>query len=137
MELAPEEAAQRFLQFYYPEVKDLCKHFLTLISATLVFSIAFSEKIVDFEKASTIDKTALLGVFLVLIIALGLCGLGLYYIFVAAEQAAGSVVLDYGGDFRVFARRSYILLDLSGLFYGVAMLGLVLIAASRIFDWHR
>ena len=134
--MTTEEAAQTFLQFYYPEVKDLCKHFLTLISATLVFSIVFSEKIVDFTRASQLHKAGLLGVFLLLIVALGLCGLGLYYIFVAAEQAAGSVVLDYGGDFRVFARRSYLLLDLSGLCYGLGMLGLVLIAASRIFDSH-
>lgn len=104
--MTPEETAQRFLQFYYPEVKDLCKHFLTLISATLVFSVAFSEKIIDFANASKFDKTTLIGVFLLLISALGLCGVGLYDIFIAAEQAAGSVVLDYGLDFRVFARRS-------------------------------
>jgi hypothetical protein len=37
---------QKFLVFLYPEIKDLAKHFLTLISGVLVFSVTFSEKII-------------------------------------------------------------------------------------------
>jgi hypothetical protein len=43
--------AKTFLDFVYPEVKDLCKHFLTLVTGILVFSVTFSEKIVIFQTA--------------------------------------------------------------------------------------
>jgi hypothetical protein len=37
--------AKEFLEFVYPEVRDLCEHFLTLVSGILIFSVTFSEKI--------------------------------------------------------------------------------------------
>jgi hypothetical protein len=43
--------AANFLKYDYPFTVDMAKSFLTLISAVLVFSITFSDKIVDFPKA--------------------------------------------------------------------------------------
>jgi hypothetical protein len=40
---------QDFLKYDYAETKDLSKSFLTLVAAILVFSLTFSEKIVDFS----------------------------------------------------------------------------------------
>jgi hypothetical protein len=76
-----DESAQRFLQFYYPEAKDLCKHFLTLISATLVFTVTFSEKIIDFQKAPIALRIVLFLSLFLMIVALGLCGAGLRQFF--------------------------------------------------------
>jgi hypothetical protein len=55
-----DEAAKLFLQYNYLETKDLCKHFITIIIAVLVFSLTFSEKIIDFKNASTLAKSLLL-----------------------------------------------------------------------------
>ena len=46
-----EKQAKLYLERDYAESKDLAKTFLTLLSATLVASITFSEKIVDVSKA--------------------------------------------------------------------------------------
>lgn len=126
--------AQKFLQFYYPEVKDLCKHFLTLISATLVFTITFSEKIVDFTHASRLQKGTLVTSLLLMIVALGLCGFGIYTIFMAAEQASGGIIVNYQVDFKHLARQSYNLLDLSGIAYGTALVGLTVTATIRLYE---
>jgi hypothetical protein len=50
-----------FLKYNYPETKDLCKQFLTLVVAVLVFSLTLSEKIIQFQQASFFAKL-LLGV---------------------------------------------------------------------------
>src|SRR5262245_40530737 len=67
-----------FLAFKYPEIKDLLKHFLTLISASLVFSITFSEKIIDFNNATMGARIAVIGAWALLILAFGACGIGIY-----------------------------------------------------------
>ena len=43
-----------FLAYDYMEAKDMAKAFLTLVSAILVGTITFSEKIVNFETATAI-----------------------------------------------------------------------------------
>ena len=85
------ELARLFLQYDYPETKDLCKHFLTVVTAVLVFSLAFSEKIVHFPTASRMAKRLLLSSWCSMISAIILCGIGLCYISVAAGDAV------YGG----------------------------------------
>ena len=54
------DIAAKFMQYDYKEVKELSIQFLTLITAVLVFSLAFSEKIIDFKKAKRIVKHLLL-----------------------------------------------------------------------------
>jgi hypothetical protein len=85
------ELAKLFLQYDYPETKDLCKQFLTLVTAVLVFSLAFSEKIVNFPTAPKMAKRLLLSSWCSMISAIILCGVGLCYITVAAGDAV------YGG----------------------------------------
>ena len=74
----PNADARIFLEFKYPEIRDLLKHFLTLISASLVFSVTFSEKIVNFEVASALQKGLLLGSYFYLILAMVCCVLVFY-----------------------------------------------------------
>jgi hypothetical protein len=85
------DLAKLFLQYDYPETKDLCKHFLTLVTAVLVFSLAFSEKIVNFPTAPKPAKRLLLSAWCSMIGAIIVCGVGLCYITIAAGEAI------YGG----------------------------------------
>jgi hypothetical protein len=129
---SPEERI--FLKFIYPEVKDLAKQFLTLILGSLVLSVTFSEKIVSFSAASIAQQICLLLSWLLLIVSLGMAGYGLYLIFLAAEQACGSIIYDYVNDFRDITRRSYLYLDWSAFIYGA---GLVLLVVAGAMNFSR
>ena len=52
------EFVDNFLKYDYGETKDLCKSFLTLVSALLVFSVTFSEKIVAFPAPNLLRRPA-------------------------------------------------------------------------------
>lgn len=123
----PSEA-QLFLEFKYAEIKDLLKHFLTLISASLVFSVAFADKIVAFHGNGPWQAKALTIVsWFVLILALGACGIGIYTLYLASERAIHSVMGDKSNDFSRMVGHSYFYQDVAGFLYG---LGLVLLVAS-------
>lgn len=121
--------AELFRTFHYPEVKDLGKHFLTLISATLVLSVTFAEKIVGLDARRTPAFWLLALCWVLLVAALVACGWGLFRIYLAAEKSAGSIIYDYEGDFRDLARKSYFWLDCAALMFGGALL---LLAASGV-----
>jgi len=130
----PEEV---FLSFLYPEVKDLAKNFLTLISATIVFSITFAEKVVDFAVATRAQKSAVVTSYAVLIASLGCCGLGLYTVFMAAEEASGSIVYEYGSDFRTLTKVAYHWLDAAGALYGLGLVLLVVVSLSKFWPSQK
>jgi hypothetical protein len=122
----PGPSAERlFLEFKYPEIRDLLKHFLTLISATLVFSITFSEKVLTYSAATDSHRLLIGGAWLLLVVALGLCGLGVFTLYLAAERALSSLAHKRKERFQVFARASYVFQDLSGLLFGIALAVLV------------
>ena len=62
--------AQKFLDRDYADFKDIGKAFLTLLSATLVASITFSEKIVDVGKADLLPMTTMIACWLLLIFSI-------------------------------------------------------------------
>lgn len=76
-----------FTDFVYPEVKDLCKHFLTLVSGILVFSITFSEKIIDFQRAKPWERWLLLAAWAMFFLTFIGGGASLTMLFVAAGRA--------------------------------------------------
>jgi hypothetical protein len=76
-----------FLTYDYTEAKDLGKAFLTLMSAILVFSITFSEKIVDFQKGSQQAKRKLFWSWNLIVTAIILCGTSLVFDYAAQEAA--------------------------------------------------
>ncbi len=45
--------AINFLKYAFTETKDLAEHFLTVVTAALVFSLTFSEKVANFSTATT------------------------------------------------------------------------------------
>jgi hypothetical protein len=69
---------------------------------------------------------------LLFLAALVCCGVGLYFIFLAMEQASGSVVYDYRADFRTLARRSYALLDVAGVTFVLGMAAIVVVGFKII-----
>jgi len=74
------EQSELFLKYNYPETRDLCKHFLTLIGSILAFSVTFSEKIIKFDKQLTIvysSSICLISAWVMLFSAIIFCGIGL------------------------------------------------------------
>jgi hypothetical protein len=70
-----DDMTKQFLTYDYGETKDLAEHFLTLIVAVLVFSLTFSEKIIQFPKANRHVRIATLtswSLFLLAIVASGI-----------------------------------------------------------------
>jgi hypothetical protein len=122
---------QVFLEFQYPESRDLLKHFLTLISASLVFSLTFSEKIIDFATARTVQKVAVVGAWSSLVVSLGACGLGIYTLYIVAERVTAGRAFDRDIEFDRHQRFSHLLQDLAGVFYGLGLLALVVAAIMR------
>ena len=122
--------ARVFLEFKYPEIKELLKHFLTLISASLVFSVTFSEKIIDFSDAGIVQQAVVIASWFFLVLALGACGIGIYTLYLAAERAIHDVVYDQHNKWGGLARYSYYLQDAAGILFGM---GLALLVVGALF----
>src|SRR5436305_9473361 len=80
--------AEMFLKYDYPETKDMCKQFLTLITTVLVISLTFSDKIVGFNNASMASKWLVIFSWTSFLFAIIFCGLGLLFVTMAAGEAA-------------------------------------------------
>ena len=108
-----------FLEFVYPETKDLCKLFLTLVSGILVFSVTFSEKIVSFQTAGKWARSLLLTAWVMFVIAIIRGGSSLTLLFLAAEEAktgqAGWADLMVNGGFSLFGAGTTFCLGLLAL----------------------
>jgi hypothetical protein len=86
LELPPQ--AEAFLAYDYAETKDLLKTFITLISATLVLSLTFSEKVIGFSDAEAATQHTLFTSWVLFILALICAGLGMCFI----AAAAGTII---------------------------------------------
>ncbi|MBI4489116.1 MAG: hypothetical protein HY694_08520 [Deltaproteobacteria bacterium] len=73
------EPDQLFLANVYAEIKDLGKHFLTLVSGILAFTVTFAEKIIDFGTASPPQKYFLQLSWLLLVGSVTAVGVGLWW----------------------------------------------------------
>jgi len=121
------EFVDTFLKYDYAETKDLCKSFLTLVSAILVFSVTFSEKIVGFPQAKTGAKTCLVtawGLFLIAIIA---CGVGLTLI----AMAAGEVLYRPQQGYPEVAFTAYNWIVVAGCAF---VIGLIMLIVAALFS---
>ena len=124
-----DENAKLFLQYNYAEAKDLCKHFLTVVSAILVFSLTFSEKIVNFHQAARSAKALLLIAWFCLIGAIISGGLGLVFI----SLAGGEAVYGAAGAYQGPAMTSYIWIIVAGCCFVLGLLSLIVTAIISIF----
>ena len=74
------------MQYDYNEIKDLATQFLTLITAVLVFSLAFSEKIIEFNRARHAIRSILLFGWSCFFLSIVGCGLSLVLNTYAASE---------------------------------------------------
>jgi len=113
------------MRYDYAETKDLCKQFLTLVSGVLVFSLAFAEKIADFQKSPKFTRYVLLASWTLLVASIASCGIALVYLALAGGQAV------YGaGDYYLqLAARCYTFVIAAGAFFVVGLVALVLAGA--------
>jgi hypothetical protein len=118
-----DERAKRFIERDFAETKDLSKAFLTLLTAVLVASITFSEKIVDMKTAGPWSKGLMIGSWLCILGAIVACGTGLAVMTNALGAAAWAPHLDW----TVLEGRALILLVFSGVLF-VLGLGFLLFA---------
>ncbi len=117
-------SSEMFLKYDYPETKDMCKQFLTLITTVLVISLTFSDKIVGFTNASTISKWLVISSWTSFLLAIILCGLGLLFVTMAAGEAAYNKTKN-----RKRVTNAYKMIVAAGGFF---ILGLVLLISTAI-----
>ncbi|HMG74009.1 MAG TPA: hypothetical protein VK582_10960 [Pyrinomonadaceae bacterium] len=131
--MLPDEQAKIFLQYDYAEGKALCTQFLTIVVAVLVFSLAFSEKIADFHKASKLVKGLLLTAWCLFMIAIILGGVALYDIAMAAGNAL------YGHDTSYYEGESaaMTMAIIGGGSFIAGLIALMLSAVGTVFRRHR
>ncbi len=118
-----------FVQFYYPEIKDLSKSFLTLVSGVLAFSVTFSTSIIGFPAASSLQLIILIGAWLFFIIAIISAGTGLYQSFVSANKANRAIILETKEEIGNLVRLPYFMLNVAGSAF---VIGLILLASAGI-----
>jgi hypothetical protein len=116
------ESAELFMKYNYAETKDLCKDFLTLVTGILVFSLAFSEKIVDFQHSAKSARVLLLSSWTLFMSTIISCGIGLTYLALAGGQA----VYGNGDHYLDLASKCYAWVVASGLFFILGLIALVL-----------
>ena len=114
------------MEYNYPETKELCLKFLTLVISVLVFSIAFSEKIIDFQNSTKNDKRVLIASWAFLIFSIITRGVGLTVHTMAGGQAVYGTV---DTNISRLAGIAYIFIIMAGASF---ITGLILITVSGI-----
>lgn len=121
-----------FLKYNYTETKDMCLHFLTLITAVLVFSLNFSEKFFDFQHSTPKKRFIAIISWCLFIFSIILCGLGLVLNSIAGGQAVAVLRIDELHQEHLYyeaARLSYkFIIGAGGLF----ILGLIFTMVAAI-----
>jgi hypothetical protein len=93
-----------FTKYFFPEAKAFITQFITVITAVLVLSIAFAEKIVNLQNADRTAKIGLVSMWGFLLIALVTCGAS-YWFFASVGLYVIQNVLDYNiiRDYLIYA----------------------------------
>lgn len=123
-----------FVKFNYVELRDLMKHFLTLISATLVFSLTFSEKILDFQKAPLTQKLFLYASWSALVLAIAFCGYALNKNYEAANIAVKRMNEMSNLSFQNTAAISASFQQIAAILYGI---GITLLISTSLFKLKK
>ena len=121
--------AESLIKFLYPTAQELCKHFLTVVSGILVFSVTFSEKIVDFHKANRTDRRLLFFAWSVFVLALIGAGTSLVFHVAAAGHAyAAPQSSNWIAPMQIGGR----LLMAAGVAFVLGLITLVLLGARAV-----
>jgi H+/Cl- antiporter ClcA len=84
------EDAQNFLKYPFTETKDLAEHFLTVVTAVLVFSLTFSEKIANFNSAKSSVRWTITVAWCCMLLAIVGGGVSICYVALAGGAASGN-----------------------------------------------
>ncbi len=117
-----------FVKYDFPVTEDLCKQFITVVAGLLVFSLTFSEKIVNFATAQKYVRVLLGLSWAALLFAIISGGLGLTYICIAGGQA---VYQDTG--FKSTASTAYRWIVVAGCSFIFGLTALIVVALARSF----
>jgi hypothetical protein len=82
-----DDRVKDFLTYDYTEAKDLAKSFLTLVSAILVGTITFSEKIINFQTATASQRRLTIASWVFFVLAIISAGTGLVFLYNSAGIA--------------------------------------------------
>ena len=124
--MTEKELTEMVFKFDYGETKDLLKTFMTLISGTLVVSVAFAEKIIGVKNSDRAARNLLITCWAGLVAALVLCGIATCLVAMyMAKVVYGEGFLPgwHGPDFAV---PGLILLVLAGGTYVAALICMIL-----------
>jgi hypothetical protein len=124
------EDAVNFMKYAFTETKDLAEHFLTVITAVLVFSLTFSEKIADFKSATTKTRGALVTAWCSFLLAIIACGIAICFV-----ALSGGIATSSGTDYW-----NPMLVGIRCLMAGGALfvLGLIALMISALLSgWKR
>jgi hypothetical protein len=113
--------ADKFIKYGYPEIKSLAIQFLTLLTAILVFSLTFSEKIVNYNQSKNSVRAILIAGWTLLILAIIADGIGLGYNALALPTALA--------DLNYFEKNQ----SRSSAFYEPAFISLKAMLISGVF----
>ena len=130
--VSDSERAQAFLEFFYPEIKDLATKFLTLIAAVLTVSVTFSEKIVDFGTASWSLRAIMMFAWGACLAAVTLGGLAVYEIYIAGALAKHTTLYGENRPFWKVAMFTNACLLIGGVLFVLALGAMVLVGMLRI-----
>ena len=124
------EDATNFLKYAYSETKDLSKHFLTVLTAVLVFSLAFAEKVVDIKNADIISKGCLGAAWCSFFTAIVSCGVAICYV----ALSGGAASANRGREAYWTPMRSAIKwLTASGALFTIGLMALIVTTIRSIF----
>lgn len=113
-----------FLKYSYPEARDMGLHFITVVTAVLIFSLNFAEKVFNFKNASGTKRLVVILGWCLFLISIILCGIGLTFNAVAGGGAV------YRKDYYShYAQLAYGFIIAAGLFFIAGLVFLIISAA--------
>jgi hypothetical protein len=84
------EQATDFLKYAFAETKDLSKHSLTVVTAVLVFSLTFSEKIASFSAARPVVCWSFVAAWCCMFLAIVSGGIAICYVALSGGAASSN-----------------------------------------------
>ena len=124
-----DSQAAEFIKYDFAITEDLCKQFITVVTGVLVFSLTFSDKIVNFSSTKKYIRVLLGLSWASMLLAIIACGLGLTYICMAGGQA----VYQPNGGYELTAWTSYKWITAAGVSFITGLVSLIMVALARPF----
>ena len=134
------DASNKFILHGYQEIKSISIQLLTLVTAILVVSITFSEKVVKYDEAHKYAKLSLIIGWSALMIAIIFDGIGLALNAFALPHAIFDVNNNeirkelYSAEFLKHAVRALVSIIISGIFF---ILGLGFMMTAGVISYKN